>query len=67
MTTPMKTIFRCFFCALFSAALAACQRADSPGQRLAAKLHRGITGDGTLYQPDHSNDPIVRETFRVGH
>jgi hypothetical protein len=67
MTTPMKAIFACFFCALFCAALPACHREDSPAQRVAAKLQRGLTGDGTLYQPDHSNDPIVRETFRVGY
>jgi hypothetical protein len=63
----MKAIFACCFCALFCAVLPACHREDSPAQRVAAKLQRGLTGDGTLYQPDHSNDPIVRETFRVGH
>jgi hypothetical protein len=63
----MKAIFACFFCAVFCAALSACHREDSPAQRVAAKLQRGLRGDGTLYQPDHSNDPIVRETSRVGH
>jgi hypothetical protein len=63
----MKAILACCFCALFCAALPACHREDSPAQRVATKLQRGFTGDGTLYQPDHSNDPIVRETFRVGH
>lgn len=31
------------------------------------KLERGITGQGTLYQPDRTNDPVIREQSRVGY
>ena len=31
------------------------------------KLERGITGQGTLYQPDRSDDPYVRDTDRTGN
>ena len=33
-----------------------------PGQ-----LQRGISGQGTLYQPDRTSDPIIREESRVGY
>ncbi len=36
---------------------------EQPGQ----KLERGLTGQGTVYQPDKSNDPIIREETRVGN
>ena len=31
------------------------------------KIQRGMTGQGTLYQPDRSSDPIIREDTRVGY
>jgi hypothetical protein len=29
-------------------------------------LERGISGQGTLSQPDKSSDPIIKESTRVG-
>jgi hypothetical protein len=33
----------------------------------AEKLRRGVTGQGTLVQPDRSEDPLIREQSRVGY
>ena len=33
----------------------------------AEKLKRGATGQGTLVQPDRSEDPLIREQSRVGY
>jgi hypothetical protein len=39
----------------------------TPGEPT-AKLQRGLTGQGTLYQPEEqANDPIIREQPRVGY
>lgn len=38
----------------------------APSQ-LPAKLERGVTGQGTLYQPDRTSDPMIREESRVGY
>ena len=35
----------------------------TPGE----KLGRGITGHGTLSEPDRSSDPVIRENTRVGN
>jgi hypothetical protein len=35
--------------------------------QLPGKLERGITGQGTLYQPDRGSDPLIREQSRVGN
>lgn len=37
---------------------------DSNG---ADKLKRGATGQGTLVQPDRSDDPLIREQTRHGN
>jgi hypothetical protein len=31
------------------------------------KLERGVTGQGTLYEPDRTSDPMIREESRVGN
>jgi hypothetical protein len=33
----------------------------------AQKFQRGVTGQGSLYQPDHGGDPVIRENSRVGY
>ena len=38
--------------------------ADNNG---AEKLKRGATGQGTIVQPDRSEDPLIREQTRVGY
>lgn len=52
-----------------SAALSGCESdlPPTPGEPT-AKLKRGLTGQGTLYQPEEqANDPIIREQTRVGY
>ena len=34
----------------------------NPGE----KFQRGVTGHGTLSEPDRSSDPVIRENTRVG-
>ena len=48
--------------------LAGCE-SDLPPQpsQVPTKLQRGITGQGTLYQPDRGSDPMIREESRVGY
>lgn len=48
--------------------LAGCE-SDLPPEpaRVPNKIQRGMTGQGTLYQPDRSSDPIIREDTRVGY
>lgn len=38
-----------------------------PRDEVSNKLQRGITGQGTLYQPDRTDDPYVRDPDRVGY
>lgn len=40
---------------------------SSSDENAGAALQRGITGQGTLYQPDRTNDPLIREQSRVGY
>jgi len=51
-----------------TALLAGCET-DMPPQpsEVPGKLQRGMKGQGTLYQPDRSADPIIREESRVGY
>ncbi|HEX5177264.1 MAG TPA: hypothetical protein VFV83_09560 [Chthoniobacteraceae bacterium] len=44
-----------------------CESDVPPAQDATNKLERGLTGHGTVYQPDRSNDPIIREQSRVGY
>jgi hypothetical protein len=46
---------------------AGCESDVPPAQDATNKLERGLTGHGTVYQPDRSNDPIIREQSRVGY
>ncbi len=48
-------------------ALVGCETELPPDRAAAHKIERGITGQGTVYQPDKSNDPIIREQSRVGN
>jgi hypothetical protein len=46
--------------------LAACESDVADGTEVPQKFQRGIRGNGTLYQPDRSADPMIREESRVG-
>jgi hypothetical protein len=41
--------------------------APDPAAQAGQKLQRGITGQGTLYQPDRTGDPMIGEQSRVGY
>lgn len=55
--------------ALLAALLLASCENDLPAQQsqVPGQLQRGISGQGTLYQPDRTSDPIIREETRVGY
>ncbi|HSI11357.1 MAG TPA: hypothetical protein VK961_04910 [Chthoniobacter sp.] len=49
-------------------ALAGCETDMPPTQSNGVnKLERGISGQGTLTQPDKSDDPIIKEDTRTGY
>ncbi len=62
----MKLLFT-ILCATSGLFLAGCESDVAPGSEVPGKLERGIRGQGTLYQPDRSNDPEIREESRVGN
>ncbi len=53
---------------LIPCGLTSCE-SDMPPQpsEVPTKLQRGITGQGTLYQPTRANDPYVGDSDRVGY
>jgi hypothetical protein len=61
------------FLAMLSAAaallgFAGCETEMPPARsEVPTKLQRGISGQGTLYQPDRTGDPVIREQSRVGY
>ena len=67
MTSPMKAILASTLLVGAFLALTGCETDVPPSKEAANKLQRGITGQGEVYQPDRSNDPIIRETSRVGN
>jgi hypothetical protein len=48
-------------------ALAGCESDMPPSQNHVNKIERGISGQGTLTQPDKSDDPIIKENTRAGY
>ena len=40
---------------------------DTTKPNPAEKFQRGVTGHGTLSEPDRSADPVIRENTRVGY
>ena len=63
----MKAFFASFLVASASLALMGCESDVPPAQDAGNKLQRGLSGQGTLVQPDRSNDPMIREQSRVGY
>ena len=66
----MKAIAASLFLAAAGLLLTGCESdvppsaSDTTG---AEKLKRGATGQGSLTQPDRSEDPLIREQSRVGY
>ncbi len=49
-------------------ALTGCESDMPPTQTNGVnKISRGISGQGTLTQPDKSDDPIIKENTRAGY
>jgi hypothetical protein len=48
-------------------ALVGCETDMPPTQNNVNKFERGISGKGTLTQPDKSDDPIIKENTRAGY
>ena len=48
-------------------ALAGCESDMPPPHKCVNKLERGIYGQGSLSQPDKSDDPIIKENTRAGY
>ncbi len=63
----MKATFSLIVLVGACVALSACESDVPPAREATRKLERGITGGGTVYQPDRSNDPVIREQSRVGY
>ena len=63
----MKAILASILLAGAAFAMAGCE-ADLPPKTSAGNaLERGFKGQGKLSQPDHSEDPLIRESSPVGH
>ena len=60
---------RAFFASiiLIGVFLTGCESDMPPRQDHVNKLERGISGQGTLSQPDKSDDPIIKENTRAGY
>ncbi len=66
----MKAILASIALAGAGLALSGCETdlpPDTSKPTAADKLGRGVTGGGTLVQPDRSEDPLIRENTRVGN
>ena len=65
----MKAIVALVIVCVAGALFTGCEKDVPPDHTsdAAAKLKRGVAGEGTVYQPDRSADPIIRENTRVGY
>jgi hypothetical protein len=66
----MRAILASIFLTGACLALVGCETdmPPTPGQNNPAnKFERGISGQGTLTQPDKSDDPIIKENTREGY
>ena len=62
----MKALL-CLVAALTCFLLNGCESELPPDQTSAGRFQRGFSGGGRLVQPDYSEDPIIRESTRVGY
>ena len=66
----MKAIFATLFLAAAGVWMTGCESDVPPSandSNGAEKLKRGVSGQGTLTQPDRTEDPLIREQSRVGY
>jgi hypothetical protein len=63
----MKAILAAIFLAATCCAFVGCESELPPNPNVQKRFERGVIGDGTLTQPDKSNDPLIKEETRVGY
>ena len=66
----MKSIFAVLLLVIATLVLSGCESDVPPSgadEAAGEKLKRGVTGQGTIVQPDRSEDPVIREQTRVGY
>lgn len=62
----MKAVFATFLVVLVCLAFGACESELPPNTSTIDRFERGVVGQGTLTQPDRSEDPVIKENTRVG-
>jgi len=62
----MKAFLTPIFLASCCLAFVGCESDMPPSPDGVNKLERGISGKGTLSEPDNSDDPVNKETTRTG-
>ena len=60
----MKAIFASFLLTLAGLLCSGCESDVAPDP---AAQRGGLTGRGSIVQPDKSEDPVIRENTRVGY
>ena len=63
----MKTFLSSILCAAAGLALTGCESDMPPNPNPTNPIQRGLRGEGQLTQPDHSNDPVIREETRSSY
>ena len=69
-TSRMKAILALILLAGAGVLLSSCETDVAPDRTKpnpAEKFQRGVTGHGSISQPDRSEDPVIRENTRVGN
>ena len=62
----MKAILASIFLIGICLAFVGCETDMPPSQNGVNKIERGISGKGSLTEPDKSDDPIIKENTRLG-
>jgi hypothetical protein len=63
----MKAIFATILLASICLGFGACESELPPDPSVGNRFERGVVGQGTLTQPDNSEDPLIKENTRVGY
>ena len=64
---PMKATLATLLLAGVSLVFIGCESDLPPASDVGNRFQRGVTGQGTLVQPDRSEDPLIQENTRVGY
>ncbi|MEO7317736.1 MAG: hypothetical protein ABIZ56_01975 [Chthoniobacteraceae bacterium] len=63
----MKAILATLLLASASLVFVGCESELPPTSDVGNRFQRGVTGQGTLTQPDKTEDPLIKENTRVGY